>query len=129
MMNPERPADFPSRRVLLVIEDETLAEVLGELLAAAGHEAAHARQGSDLEVALGQHPFDAILVDLDTRARDGGVLVERLRRWSPTSTIVALLPCGGLPPGTLSVPYHLALEKPARVGAVLAALHVTRKMQ
>lgn len=117
------------RRVLLVIEDETLAELLDETLRDAGHETLRARDGDDLEALLGARPFDSVVVDLDTRARTGLSLLARLRRSAPSSTIVALLPCGGLPAGIEDVGYHLALEKPARLGALLSAVTVRRRMQ
>jgi CheY-like chemotaxis protein len=122
MDNPE------CRRVLIIVEDETLAELIDETLRAAGHETSHVAGDRDVE-ALFASRFDAVVVDLDTRARNGARLVTRLRRWLPTSTIVALLPCGGLPPGAAPVPYHLAVEKPARLGAVLSAVHASRRTQ
>jgi CheY-like chemotaxis protein len=114
-----------SRRVLLVVEDDALAELLDELLTDAGHDAARVVDGGDLEAAAAARPFDAIIVDLDVRARNGATLVERLRHCSPASTIVALLPCGGLPSGAGPVACHLAIEKPARVAALLSAVHVS----
>jgi hypothetical protein len=51
-------------------------------------------------------------------------LVEQARRAAPATTVVALLPCGGLPAGE-PVPCHLALEKPARLSAVLSAIRVS----
>ncbi len=115
-----------SRRVLLVVEDETLSELLGEALRDAGHRTAHANDAS-LEIMLDGQPFDAVIVDVDTRARNGAHVVARIRRAAPASTVVALLPCGGIPAGASAVPYHLAIEKPARLAAVLSAVHAARR--
>jgi DNA-binding response OmpR family regulator len=116
-----------SRRVLLLMEDETLAELLDETLTDAGHDTARLLEHGDVEAVLGARPFDVVIVDLDTRARDGAQLVARLRRWSPSSTIVALLPCGGLHGRAECIPYHLAIEKPARLGAVLSAINAAHR--
>ena len=114
------PADFAPRRVLLVVEDDSLAELLDELLREAGH---HSARLDDNLPSLPPNA-DVILVDLDRHARDGVALLTRLRRAAPASTIVALLPCGGLPSGADSEPIDcdVAVEKPARLSAVLAAI-------
>jgi DNA-binding NtrC family response regulator len=109
------------RHVLVMIEDPQLADVLLDALCEAGHTAALATF-EILPALLASERFDAAIVDLDTRARDGAATVALLREHSPDTTVVALLPCGGLPPGRDPVPYHLSLEKPARLRAVMTAL-------
>ena len=115
------PADFAPRRVLVVVEDESLAELLDELLREAGHDSARL---DDAELpSLPAPTADVILVDLDRHARDGAALLARLRRAAPASPIIALLPCGGLPSsGAGAVDCDVALEKPARLSAVLTAI-------
>jgi CheY-like chemotaxis protein len=103
--------------VLLVIEDDALAELLDELLTEAGHRVARALDAA----ALAPDRFDVVLVDLDVRARDALALVDEARRLAPATTMVALLPCGGLPAGE-RVPCRLTIEKPARLSAVLSAV-------
>ncbi len=112
------------RRVLLVIEDAALSDVLAESLVDAGHVAAQAESVAAAERALGEQAFDATIVDLDTRARDGLAFITRLRTRLPSLTVIALLPCGGLVGGAAPPPYHLAIEKPARRAAVLCAVSV-----
>jgi DNA-binding NtrC family response regulator len=117
-----------ARRVLLVVEDEQLAELLAETLDGAGHETALVNEDGDLEAQLAGRHFDVVIVDVDTRARTGAQLVTRLRRWTPSSTIVALLPCGGLATAqTGTIAYHFAIEKPARLSAVLSAVRASRR--
>ena len=113
-------ADFAPRRVLLVVEDEALAELLDELLREAGHATARLTEADFPSLAA----TDVLLVDLDRHARDGIGLLARLRQAAPASTIVALLPCGGLPAPspTAALDYDFAVEKPARFSAVLAAI-------
>jgi DNA-binding response OmpR family regulator len=117
------PADFAPRRVLIVVEDESLAELLDELLREAGHYSARLDDAGLPSLSSLPHA-DVILVDLDRHARDGVGLLARLRRAAPASTIVALLPCGGLPRGAGDEPIDcdVAVEKPARLRAVLAAI-------
>jgi DNA-binding NtrC family response regulator len=118
----------PARRILLVLEDDTLTELLDETLRDAGHDITSVRDDGDVEALLEARRFDVVIVDLDTRARNGAALVARLRRGAPASTIVALLPCGGLP-AAAPAPYHFAVEKPARLGALLAAIDGSRRTQ
>ncbi len=97
-----------------------------EALTDAGHTGELA-SGENLPALLLERRFDAAIVDLDTRARDGAAIVELLRRCSPDTTVVALLPCGGLPRAE-PIPYHLSLEKPARLQSVLSALAVSHSI-
>lgn len=133
MPNRAPPVDFAPRRLWLLVEDDALAELLAELLAEAGqpserlHDAAELSSSPSSPSSLPSLPSGSvILVDLDRDARDGATLVAALRQRSPASAIVALLPCGGLPPGAGPVDYDLAVEKPARLSAVLQAI---RKLQ
>jgi DNA-binding NtrC family response regulator len=113
----------PPRRVLLLVEDPTLMELLLEALAEAGHHAEGWDEGETLESALLRKPFDVALIDLDTRAHNGRALIARLRSAAPTIGCVALLPCGGLFDGAFG--YQLALEKPARLQAIVRAVEST----
>lgn len=112
------------RRVLLVIEDASLSDVLAEALVDAGHQAVQVEAVSAAEAVLREQPFDALIVDLDTRARDGLAFLSRLRTTRPALTVIALLPCGGLMPPVPQPAYHLAIEKPAKLAAVLSAVRV-----
>jgi CheY-like chemotaxis protein len=116
-----------ARRVLVFVEDDALAELLDEALTTAGHDARLALT-HDADRLVADGGFDVAIVDLDTRARDGARLAARLRRAEPRITVVALLPCGGLPPSAAPVPYHLAVEKPARLAAVLSAVSASHKV-
>jgi DNA-binding response OmpR family regulator len=126
-MNPshratDRARATESRRVLVVVEDITLAELLAEALYEAGHVVTLADGPEALRATISSGLYDVALVDLDTRSRDASTLVAELRRESPSTTVVALLPCGGLEADRSAVAYDLAVEKPARLGAILAAV-------
>jgi len=110
-----------ARRVLLVVEDDALGELLDELLREAGHDVARVTELTTLERAAGR--FDAVVVDLDTRTAAAPALVERARRaGGGAARLVAILPCGGLPGGGRPAGCDRTIEKPARLGAVLAAI-------
>lgn len=108
------------------MEDATLAEILSEALADAGHTTRLVEGEHGIAAALAAARWDAAIVDLDTRARDGERLLVQVRALAPSTVVIALLPCGGLAPGHGDVPYHLAIEKPARIRAILSAVHVAR---
>lgn len=110
--------------MLLVIEDRALSDVLAEALVEAGHGATQVEDAASALGAFGSQTFDAAIVDLDTRAREGVSLIAHLRAEQPALTVIALLPCGGLPASARQPLYHLAIEKPARLSAVLSAVNV-----
>ena len=110
--------------MLLIIEDRALSDVLAEALVEAGHGTTQVDDAAAAQGALATERFDAAIVDLDTRARDGVSVIAHLRTTNPALTVIALLPCGGLPASSQQPLYHLAIEKPARLAAVLSAVNV-----
>jgi ActR/RegA family two-component response regulator len=105
-----------AKRVLLIVEDAGLSELLAEALRDAGHTPVLDEDS---------RAVDAAIVDLDTRARNGAAVIAELRERMPDATLIALLPCGGLPTG-IPVGAHRAIEKPARLQAVLSAVQTAR---
>ncbi|HEY7955603.1 MAG TPA: hypothetical protein VII38_09930 [Polyangia bacterium] len=110
------------RRVLVIVEDPGLADLLRDLLDDSGQDAYLVDGEPELRAALARAPYHAAIVDLDTRARAGAGLIAVLRELAPLTPVIALLPCGGLPPSEPAAAYHLAIEKPARLSALLTAL-------
>jgi CheY-like chemotaxis protein len=115
-----------SRRVLLVVEDPAMGELLLEALTEAGHQGELVGDREALLAALGRACFDAAIVDVDTRAHDGKRLIATLRAEAPHTAVIALLPCGGLAPGAPRPDCQLAIEKPARLRTLLSALTVAQ---
>jgi DNA-binding NtrC family response regulator len=111
-----------ARKVLIVVEDRVLSDLMSEALAEAGHAVAQADGAAAARSAVSDGEFDAAIIDLDTRAREGVALITELRATHPLLTVIALLPCGGLPNGARQPLFHVALEKPARLAAVVAAV-------
>jgi len=114
----------PVRHVLVVVEDRALGDVLCEALDGAGHVAAQAEDAAAALNAVSDGEFDAVIVDLDTRARQGVALIAELRAHHPLLTVIALLPCGGVPAGArIPALHHVAIEKPARLSAIVSAVN------
>ncbi len=114
--------DSPSRSVLIVVDEPALGDLLAETLEEAGHRAVIADSADGVTVAVAAARFDAAIVDLDRRARDGDELTALVRSLSPATTVIALLPCGARPGDLRDASFHLSLEKPARLQALLTAL-------
>ncbi len=111
-----------TRCVLLVVEDASLAELLAEAILEAGHIVQLALPGEVLDGGTRCDLFQAAIVDLDTWDRQGMRVIEHLRHHAPTMTVIALLPCGARASDFVGAHYHLSLEKPARMHAVLSAV-------
>jgi DNA-binding NtrC family response regulator len=105
-------------RVLVVVDDMPLAELLIEALEDAGHTPVLAASDGVSD----EGSFRAAIVDLDTRDRRAWQVTRRLRERAPSIKVIVLLPCGGLPPPADEVPHDLAFAKPARLGNLLKAL-------
>jgi signal transduction histidine kinase/CheY-like chemotaxis protein len=71
--------DIAPRRVLLVEDDPTIAEVIAGLLRAQGHRVVHAPHGLAALAETARHGFDIALLDLDLPGMDGLALARALR--------------------------------------------------
>jgi signal transduction histidine kinase/ActR/RegA family two-component response regulator len=92
----ERPAARPARRqvdglrILVVEDDDTVAEVIIGLLQSLGHEAVHAAQGLAALTELAASQFDLAFLDLDLPGLDGFDLARIIRGQGRTLTLIAL---------------------------------------
>jgi CheY-like chemotaxis protein len=129
-MPPAASLQVPARNVLVLVEDDALTDLLLDALARAGHRGQLAANGPrEAEAALKRSAFHAAIIDVDARARNGAELVRIVRRVSPSTVVIALLPSGGLPRGQPPPPYHLGVEKPARLGTLLSALALSHSFK
>ncbi|MFT4248959.1 MAG: ATP-binding protein [Pseudomonas sp.] len=77
-------------RLLLVEDDPTVAEVIGGLLRARGHEVVHAAHGLAALAEVVSGGFDAGFCDLDLPGLDGLALVRQLRAMGHVFPLVAI---------------------------------------
>lgn len=81
---------MPGRRLLLVEDDETIAEVLREMLAANGHTVSLAGNALQALAETARTPFDAVICDLDLPGMGGLELVRLWRAQGLCMPVVAL---------------------------------------
>src|SRR5437764_9396108 len=90
-----RRSAMRASRILVVVEDDALGELVGEALLEEGHAVVRADGRGRVEQALRDGEFDAAIVDLDTRGLGGAAVIALLRDRAPSTRVIALLPCGG----------------------------------
>ncbi|HET7267070.1 MAG TPA: two-component regulator propeller domain-containing protein [Oleiagrimonas sp.] len=78
-----KAAPTPSRRVLLVEDNATVAHVISGLLEARGHRVTHAAHSLDALAALDGDGFDLMLLDLDLPGMNGYQLAGLIRQREP----------------------------------------------
>ena len=76
---PALPAGSQRLSILLVEDEQTIAEVIGGLLEVRGHRVEHVGHGLAALSALGGQAFDIALLDLDLPGIDGVQLAAQLR--------------------------------------------------
>jgi signal transduction histidine kinase/ligand-binding sensor domain-containing protein/CheY-like chemotaxis protein len=84
------PRGGEGRRVLVVEDDATVAEVVCGLLDGLGYEARHAPHALGALAALAEASFDLAVLDLDLPGMDGFELARLLRGQWPTLVLLAL---------------------------------------
>ncbi len=90
MESASRQHSHQTRRLLLVEDDATVAEVIRQLLQEQGHVVSHAVHGlAALGVIAGQD-FDAALLDLDLPGMDGLALARMLRAQGFSAPLLAV---------------------------------------
>ena len=67
-------------RILLVEDDERLAQLVGEALQRAGWQVAHCARGDEAEARLRREPFDVVLLDGHLPGKDGFDVLRDVRR-------------------------------------------------
>ena len=110
-----------SLRLLLVEDDPTVAEVLGGLLRAQGHDVVHALHGLAALAEIATTDFDLGLLDLDLPGLDGLALARALRVQGFAKPLIAVTARadGDAEPAALAAGFDGFLRKPV-TGAMLA---------
>lgn len=87
-MTDNKPA--PSKRVLVVDDDESLRRLTSMILAKAGYTTVQAENGAAAAVILRQESFDAVLADLQMPVMDGLLLLRWIRGEAHLATPVVV---------------------------------------
>jgi signal transduction histidine kinase len=115
-MPPTRasPRDGQGRRVLVVEDDATVADVVCGLLQGLGYEAQHAAHALAALSMLGSERFELAILDLDLPGMDGLELARLLRAQSPGLRLLALTARADAQaePEALAAGMHAFLRKP-----------------
>ena len=77
-------------RILLADDDPILRATVGDHLLLAGHSVTEACDGAEALEALGQGPFDLLIVDMLMPETDGLEVILQLRRSDQTMPILAI---------------------------------------
>jgi DNA-binding response OmpR family regulator len=111
-------------RILIVEDEEVLADSLQDILAGEGHHASTARNGLDALDALAREKPDVVLLDLMLPLVDGLTVLKTLRREAPSTPVVVVTSCSREALQGLSVQgfLHKPFSLDALLGAVKAVL-------
>jgi len=93
----ERPRNgeaVETARILLVEDDPTIQNMLGDALREGGFEVALAGSGAQMNVAMGREPPDLVLLDLLLPGEDGRAICGRLREGWPNLPIIMVTALG-----------------------------------
>jgi ligand-binding sensor domain-containing protein/CheY-like chemotaxis protein len=116
----------PGRSLLLVEDDATVAEVMDELLAAAGYRVSHAGHGLAALGELATQSFDLAILDLDLPGIDGLTLARMLREQGRQLPLLALTARSdpAAEPDALAAGFNRFLRKPVDLPTLIAAIEV-----
>lgn len=112
------------RRVLLVDDDTSNLEVLGDVLRSEGYTVACARNGAEALACLSSARPDVVMLDYVMPTMDGATMARRLRDNAETRGI-AIIMTSGLPEDMVRprcASYDAFLQKPYDVSQALATL-------
>jgi CheY-like chemotaxis protein len=115
---------MPSRRILVVDDNEALRDNLADLLEAEGYEVATAADGAGALARLAADPLPhVVLLDLFMPGLDGREILERMRR-DPRLAAVRVVLSTGMPTAQIraTVPAHAFLAKPFGMKDLLSTL-------
>ena len=103
----------PTRRILLVDDNDLVRDVLRAMLNAGGFHVQEAQDGAHALRALDNEPFDAILTDLVMPDCDGIELLRKVRQTFPGIRVLAMS-------GASAAPLYLQAAQVLGASGVLA---------
>ncbi len=90
VVDPAQSASPGQARILLVEDDDTISQVVSQLLSADGHAVTGSRNALEAMTRTSQETFDMIFCDIDLPGMDGLELTRLWRQQGLTTPIVAL---------------------------------------
>ena len=90
VVEPLQPVDLGSLRILLVEDDDTISQVISQLLSAEGHAVTGTRNALEAMARTSQEAFDMVFCDIDLPGMDGLELTRLWRQQGLMTPIVAL---------------------------------------
>jgi CheY-like chemotaxis protein len=85
-----RPSALAKLRILVVDDEQVVAEGLARLLAEYGHQVCLAADGETGLLRYREQPFDLVITDAVMSGMDGAAFVERLRGLDPNAQVLAI---------------------------------------
>ena len=107
-------------RILIIEDEEVLADSLQDILAGEGHQVRTARNGLDALDVLAREKPDLALLDLMLPLVDGLTVLKALRRDSPSTAVVVVTSCSR--EALQGLPVQGFLRKPFSLDALLGAV-------
>jgi DNA-binding response OmpR family regulator len=107
-------------RILIIEDEEVLADSLQDILEGEGHQVRTARNGLDALDVLAREKPDLALLDLMLPLVDGLTVLKALRRDSPSSAVVVVTSCSR--EALRDLPVQGFLRKPFSLEALLGAV-------
>ena len=82
--------ELDSKKILVVDDDETILEILPQLLARLGHEVITANNAYSGLNLFRKRQFDLVLIDYDMPGMDGITLAHHIKAISPATLIILM---------------------------------------
>jgi two-component system, cell cycle sensor histidine kinase and response regulator CckA len=121
---PTARGSLPALRCLVVDDEAPVGEVLGDLLASAGHQAVVCSDGGQAVVRFGREPFDVVFTDLSMPGLSGWQVARAVKDQAP-GVPVFLVTGFGAEVSSDELRAHgvdAVLAKPLRISELLSAL-------
>jgi CheY-like chemotaxis protein len=120
---PPRPS-VPALRCLVVDDELPVGEVLGDLLASAGHQAVVCSDGNQAVAQFGQERFDVVFTDLSMPGLSGWQVARAVKNRAPQIPVFLVTGFGAevSPEDLREHGIDAVLAKPLRVAELLGAL-------
>lgn len=120
----EEAVDPGRRRVLLVDDDATILDVIGEALRGSGHDVHICDAGAAAIVAMEDHEFDVLITDLGMPGVNGWDVARRARQLDPPLPVIVISGWGAsiTQEQVQTADVNLILPKPFRLEQIRQAI-------